>query len=208
MGALSSAKRWAIAIGLPIIISCSAAGPDTASGTTGKSSSETETPAEPKKSAEHVKKETAQAEKDVREELGTVWQYSNSDDEMGRGKIKTAVVRSLKEFEFDFPYADPQRASLTLRVHPKYGKDVILSIERGQFTTDLDGTTVNVKFDGEKPRSYKAAGAEDFNSTVLFIQNYDQFLAKAKKAKRVFIEASFFQEGARVFEFDISNLKF
>lgn len=67
------------------------------------------------------------------------WQYDESSDEMGRGKIRTAVVSSLNEVDFDFPYQGAQRAKLLLRRHPKYGRDVILQVEKGQFLTGIDG---------------------------------------------------------------------
>ena len=70
--------------------------------------------------------------------MGLRWNYEESPDKMGRGAIKQAYISSLNEIEFDFPYREPQRATLQLRKHPKYGNDVILSIERGQFLCHLD----------------------------------------------------------------------
>ena len=67
------------------------------------------------------------------ERLGIRWTYQENADEMGRGMIKHALVNSLNQVEFDFPYNDPQRATLQLRKHPKHGIDVILSIQQGQF---------------------------------------------------------------------------
>jgi hypothetical protein len=142
------------------------------------------------------------------EKSPTAWQYDTSDDEMGRGKIKTATLESTNEFEFDFPYADPQRATLMLRKHPKYGNDAILSVEKGQFLTGINGTSVEVRFDSGKAREYKALEPEDHSTTAIFIERFEDFVARAKKAKKVRIEASFFQEGSRVLEFDVAGLKF
>lgn len=162
----------------------------------------------PPKSDAEVKKAEKEAERAVREAEGTVWAYETEDEDMGRGKVRYARVRSLNEIEFDFPYAEPQRAILMLRRHPKHGNDVILSIERGQFLAGLDGTDVAVKFDNESPRQFHAVEPADHSTTHLFIRGFDRFLAKAKKAKRLKIEAEFYQEGNRVFEFDVSGLKF
>lgn len=77
---------------------------------------------------------------------------------------------------FSFPYAGPQHGTLTLRTHPRYGKNVIFNIERGQIPCPAV--------------SYSAAGPED-NST--------------EKAKTVRISVNVFQEGSPVFEFDVSG---
>jgi len=139
--------------------------------------------------------------------LGLRWQYRESPDEMGRGTIKQAIVCSLNEVQFDFPYLGAQRAMLHLRIHPKYGKDVILTIKKGQFLCGLRGCQVAVRFDNGKAQNFTAVGPADHNTTSIFIRGYDRFLAGARKAKKVYIEAQFYQQGSQVFEFDISGLK-
>jgi hypothetical protein len=139
--------------------------------------------------------------------LGLRWEYEEHAEKMGRGTVKFATVRSLNEVEFDFPYRAPQRATLELRTHPKYGKDVILSIEKGQFLCGIQSCKVSVRFDNGKVQNYSANEPADHRSTILFLRGYDRFLASARQAKKVYIEAMFYQEGTRVFEFDISGLK-
>ena len=135
------------------------------------------------------------------------WNYEEIQDEMGRGNTKIAFVKSLNKVEFDFPYQGAQRATLMLRIHPEYGNDVILSIKQGQFLCNFDGCTVNVRFGEGEPVKYTASGPSDQSATLLFINNYKDFLANIKKVNRVSIEAQFFQEGNRVFHFDVSGLK-
>jgi hypothetical protein len=139
--------------------------------------------------------------------LGLRWEYEESAEKMGRGTIKRATVRSLNEVEFDFPYRGPQRAELQLRSHPKYGKDVILSIDKGQFLCGFRNCQVSVRFDNGKAHNFSAVEPADHRSTTLFLRGYDRFLVSARKAKKVYIEALFYQQGTRVFEFDISDLK-
>jgi len=153
-----------------------------------------------------VEEAVAKKEEDMRR-LGLRWSYEDSADEMGRGRTKTASIRSMNEVEFGSPYHRPQRAWLALRIHPKYGRDVILSIERGQFLCRLEGCTVTVRFDKGKAQDYSAGEPADHRTTALFIRNYDRFVASAKKAKTVYIEAQFYQEGTRVFEFEVAGLK-
>jgi len=138
--------------------------------------------------------------------LGLHWSYSESPDEMGRGTIKKAIVKSLSEFEFGFPYNGAQRATLLIRDHPKYGKDIVIIIDQGQFLCGLDNCKVSIKFDEGKPQAYDANEPADNSTTYLFLANYDRFIKDIKKAKKLYIEATFYQEGSRVFEFDVSGL--
>ncbi len=161
------------------------------------------------RAAEAKKRADEEAAKKEREaqQLGLRWSYEESPDEMGRGNIKTAAIRSVNEIQFKFPYQGAQRAWLQLRLHPRYGKDVILSIERGQFLCRIDTCNVTVRFDQGTPQTYTALGPADHSTTVLFIRTYDRFLANLRKSRQVYIEAQFYQEGLRVFEFDVAGLK-
>lgn len=142
-------------------------------------------------------------------QLGLRWNYQESKDKMGRGTIKQAYVYSENKLSFDFPYQGLQRATLQLRKHPKYGKDVILRIEQGQFLcSSYNGCRVYVRFDNAKPITYNATEPSDHDSTVIFIRNYNSFVSRAKKSEKVYIEAEFYREGTRVMEFSTEGLKF
>jgi hypothetical protein len=78
---------------------------------------------------------------------GTNWIYSEHEDEMGRGTNQFARLTSVNAVKFGFPYEGEQHAILLLRKSPKYGKDVILQIERGQFTSSFVQNFVTVRFD-------------------------------------------------------------
>ncbi|MDT3705485.1 MAG: zinc-ribbon domain-containing protein [Thiobacillus sp.] len=155
---------------------------------------------------ERLAKEALAKQEQHLQSLGLRWNYQDSPDKMGRGTVKLAYVRSLNEVEFDFPYKEPQRATLQLRKHPKYGNDVILDIERGQFLCRLDGCVVSVRFDQGKPLTFSAVEPEDNSTTTIFISNYDRFVKNVRKAQKVSVEAQFFQEGNRVFEFETAGL--
>ena len=140
--------------------------------------------------------------------LGLAWNYSDSQDDMGKGNIRQAYVNSSNTFEFNFPYQRPQRATLQLRKHPRFGKDVILSIERGQFMCGANGCTVQVRFDDGNVQTDSATEPADHSSTALFIRGYDRFVTAAHQSKAVAIEAQFFREGNRVLQFNTSELDF
>jgi len=166
-----------------------------------------------KKYQEKVKFYTAKLQK-VEEDkrlvgLGLKWNYKKSKDKMGRGIIKNAIVHSMNKLNFGFPYQGLQRASLQLRKHPQYGKDVILNIQKGQFLCrSYNGCKVSVRFDNRKPIAYRATEPSDHSSTTIFINDYNSFLKRAKKSQKIYIEAEFFQEGTRIMEFNSEGLKF
>jgi hypothetical protein len=136
----------------------------------------------------------------------STWTYHESQDDMGRGTIKTARMESVNRITFGFPYEGIQRARLTLRQHPAYGKDVMLSIDRGQFLCQIGGCQVLVRFDEAKPQPHSAVAPEDHRTTMLFIQGYETIVTKIARAKTLRIEAQFYQEGPRVFEFQVAGL--
>lgn len=146
-----------------------------------------------------VKKQAAEA-------AAAPWSYSQNDDPMSKGKTYYASIESSNTVRFDFPYSGTQHGTLTLRTDPKYGKDVIFSIERGQILCpSYDGCTIQVRFDDENATSYSASAAADNSTETVFIRNYSQFVEKMMKAKRVRISMNIYQEGAPVFDFDISG---
>jgi hypothetical protein len=61
------------------------------------------------------------------------WSYATSVDPMTGRDSASASIDSENTVSFDFPYQGAQRATLTIRNHPSHGRDVFLSIERGQF---------------------------------------------------------------------------
>lgn len=134
------------------------------------------------------------------------WEYSSSEDKMTGKNSYYATIKSINVLNFDFPYSGNQHATLTFRTHPQYGKDILFSIEKGQFLCGVvDGCTVLVKFDDSKPARYQVGQPSDHSSATLFIHNYSGFVSKMLKSKKILIQAEFFQEGNRTLEFDVSK---
>lgn len=116
------------------------------------------------------------------------------------------MVRSTNTVEFGFPYSGEQHATLMLRTHPRHGKDVIFSIEKGQVLChSYEDCTILVRFDDQKAQSYSAVGAADNSTESVFIRNYSRFVSSMQKAKTVRIAVEIYQQGAPVFEFDVSD---
>jgi len=133
------------------------------------------------------------------------WHYYSTQDDMTSKTVRFADLQSENLVNFDFPYQGEQCATLQIRRHPRYGNDVILSIQRGQFLTRYDGTKVLVRFDDHAPVSFTAFEPADHDSKVIFINGFARFITSMKKAKEVRIEAPFYREGTRVFEFNVDG---
>lgn len=145
---------------------------------------------------------------DEAEAKRSYWEYSQQVDPMGRGNIKHASLESRNTVTFGFPYNKIQRATLHLRAHPEYGKDVILSLEKAQFQCNsYRSCSVKIRFDDGKAQSFEAAEPADNSMDTIFIRGYSRFVTAAAKSRTVRIEAQFYQEGTRVFEFPVQNLK-
>lgn len=137
---------------------------------------------------------------------GLQWNYLQSADQMSNAVTYQATVTSTNSVDFDFPYQGAQHATLTLRSSPRLGKDIIFQIEKGQILCrSYEDCSVQVRFDEEPAANFSAGGASDNSTEFAFIRNYDRFLAKLVKAKRVRIAVAIYQEGSPVFEFDVSG---
>jgi hypothetical protein len=125
---------------------------------------------------------------------------------MGGGSSYEARVSSSNTVDFKFPYSGAQKATLILRTHPHHGEDILFHITKGQILcSSYEGSTVLVRFDDEEPISFSAEGAADHSTNTIFIGNYNRFIGKMLKATKVRIEVTIYQEGSRVFEFDVSS---
>lgn len=154
--------------------------------------------------AEVTEQETVAESK---QEWAGSWYYKEEKDPISGKLILTAQTPSENTVQFSFPYEGSQNGYLNLTTRPREGKSVALFIQKGQFLCAPDPCKLPVKFDDDPVSTYSAIESEDGDSSKVFIYNYDAFVAKMKKAKKVYIEAPFYKEGKRIFEFDVSGFK-
>ena len=83
----------------------------------------------------------------------------------------------------------------------------MLHVERGQFTSSLVQNFVTVRFDEGELQKFVVGDPADGSGDILFIRHYDQFVSQLRKARTVKIEANFYRDGSRVFEFDVHGLE-
>ena len=134
------------------------------------------------------------------------WRYSEQEDKMRNQTTKYAELDSDNLLSFDFPYNGGSTGDLMLRVSAKYGKDVILEVSKGQFLCTFEGCYVHVKFDNQPIVQYGAAEAADGRSDMIFIHNYPGFVQRLRHAKKITIEAEFYQAGWQQLEFSPTGL--
>jgi RNA polymerase subunit RPABC4/transcription elongation factor Spt4 len=138
----------------------------------------------------------------------TKWMYSKSADELSGKPTYSASVKSSNFVNFSSPYNGSQGGTLTLRTHPKYGKNVIFRIEKGQILcSTFDGCAINVQFGNKEAVSFRASTAADHSNNIIFINNYSSFVKLALSVNEVSISPEIYLEGSPVFTFDVSDFK-
>jgi hypothetical protein len=134
------------------------------------------------------------------------WSYFSDTDQMTGRTSRTATIESENTVDFDFPYQGAQHATLTIRNHPSYGRDAILSIREGQILCQsYEDCTIKIRFDDGRAESWSAAGAADHSTTTVFIRSNDRFLQRMRAANVVRIQIPVYQEGNPTFEFRVGG---
>lgn len=129
------------------------------------------------------------------------WDYRSDTDKMSGKKNAEALVQSDNKLEFGFPYKGLNGGHLVVRQHPQYGLDVIVGIDKGQMLCHTSECRVTVKFDDAAPVAFGGSPPADHSSTSIFINNASRFIASAKKAKKILIQFTAYQNGNPVLEF-------
>ena len=95
-----------------------------------------------------------------------------------------------------------------IRKHPRYGKDVIFTITKGQLLCrSYDGCQLSIKFDDKPPIKVSANEPEDHSNETLFLQGYERLVKELKTSKKTVVEVTFYQQGNRTFEFNTADLE-
>jgi hypothetical protein len=138
--------------------------------------------------------------------LSQKWVYETKIDPMTSKEGFYAIIESENSISLGFPYEGDQKGTLKLRNHPSYGRDIILSVERGQILCNTySGCKITVRFDDKKSESWKSLSPSDDSHTSIFIADYEGFLKKMRKSKNIKIQMTFFKEGDQIFEFQVGG---
>ena len=155
--------------------------------------------------------ESKDAEKETANSSQKTWKITTSKDEM-RGSTDTfASIESDNEVEFEFPYNGGSTLSIVVKESQKSGTNVYLSISSGQFEGHaFDGSNyVTIKFDEEPLKKYHFSNESCDESSgsmdVIFLKKEQDLIEKFKTAKKIMIEAPFFDSGSKQFTFTVDK---
>lgn len=162
--------------------------------------------AEQKADAERITQAAAEAEA---QRLAAKWRYRVDTDPMTSKKARYASINSENTLNFDFPYQGEQQGTLILRDHPTHGRDVMVTIDRGQILCpSYQDCRVRVRFDEGSPQRWSAAGPADNSTTVIFLRNEGGFIQRLRAAKVVRIQIPVYQEGEPMLEFHVGGFDY
>lgn len=148
--------------------------------------------------------ETATQEKKAN---ASSWQYKETTDEMTSRTCYYATTTSTNKIEFEFPYEGGSTFYLGVTSRGK-GNEIYLKTNKGQFMTSIMSSEyVRVKFDENGAFDYTYNSPSNGSSDIIFIDNPDHFINQLKNAKKLRIEAPFFNTSRQIVRFDVENLK-
>lgn len=152
---------------------------------------------------------TTNSHKNKKNNPAIAWHYEDNKDEMSGGITHTATVMSANKINLEFPYHGGTIAWFELSNHPRFGRQIIFTINKGQLPCSIfDGCKVLLRFDDSIPIEYFTQPAADGSSNVLFIRDFDKHIVeKLKVSKQLIIEAMFYRSGNHQFKFNISGLE-
>lgn len=135
------------------------------------------------------------------------WKYSEVTDQMTDEIVYFAKTSSINTLNFGFPYSGAQKGSLTIRVHPRHGLDMIISIEQGQILCQsYEDCSVLIRLGSNKPKNQNAAGSADNSRNFIFLRNPEYILPNLSSSKKLLLELPIYQEGNVLLEFKTANL--
>ena len=139
------------------------------------------------------------------------WKYRAYEDKASGKTTFKASLLSENKINLSFPYSGFQNGTLSVRNHPRWGKDIYLKIEKGQILS-IDGYSYDnkyflVRFDDGDVKRWKYVGASDLSSDVIFISNEKKFLEKLINSNKIYITVNLYRDGQNTFVFDSKGLK-
>ncbi len=150
-----------------------------------------------------TKSETAP--KETVSKPATDWEYVTDTDKMTSKLRYFAKITATNRLQFESPYSGGSTGAITLR-NKDNKSEVILTIDKGLFLGGEDHP-INVRFDSDAPVQFDANEPSDMNSTTLFIDPSAKFIKRIKTAKKMIVQAEFYESGRQQMEFNVDGLK-
>jgi hypothetical protein len=133
------------------------------------------------------------------------WTHYSDTDAMSGKITKTALITSSNSHNFGFPYQGETFARLVMRTTGKQ-KDVMIILDQGQIVChSYMNCKIQVRFDDAPAQSFRGSESSDNDPTLVFLSPESKFMVNAAKAKKIIIALTLYQEGIRIFEFDLAS---
>ena len=125
-----------------------------------------------------------------------IWMYDSVTDKISGKEATLATLRSANRHDLHFPYGPGIGARLIIRKHPRLGKDVMVSIDKGQILCrSYNPCTIAVRFDERPAIQFRGLSSATHESDTVFIENFQRFTTELARAKTVIIELPIYQDG-------------
>ena len=152
-----------------------------------------------------------QNESSINDVVKGKWEYTDYIDEASGKTAYKASLLSENKINLSFPYSGSQNGTLSVRNHPRWGKDIYLKIKKGQILS-IDGYSYDnkyflVRFDDGDVKRWNYVGSSDQSSDIIFISNEKKFLKKLTNSNKIYITINIYQDGQNTFVFDSKGLK-
>jgi hypothetical protein len=148
------------------------------------------------------------------------WRLHEGTDEFTKAPWSYAGLLSSNTFEFGFPYQGKQHAVLFVTPHrytDTHGLyySISLKVERGQFLCGSEDCVVYFRFDDGVFDEWRGRPLKDATTNEIMLGWGESFGAndagciylELLRFKSLAVRAAFFQEGTRMFEFNIDGLE-
>ena len=157
------------------------------------------------------KNKVIQDESSINEVVKGKWEYRDYEDKASGKTASKASLLSENKINLSFPYQGSQNGTLSVRNHPRWGKNIYLKIEQGQILS-IDGYSFDnkyflVRFDDGDVKKWNYVGSSDQSSDIIFISNEKKFLKQLTAANKIYITINLYQDGQYTFVFDPKGLR-
>ena len=157
------------------------------------------------------KTKVIQNETSINEVVRGKWEYRDYEDKASGKTAFKASLLSENKINLSFPYSGSQNGTLSVRNHPRWGKNIFLKIEKGQILS-IDGYSFDnkyflVRFDDGDVKRWNYVGSSDQSSDIIFISNEKKFLKQLTTANKIYITINLYQDGQYTFVFDPKGLR-
>ncbi len=132
------------------------------------------------------------------------WQYSQEVDKMTSKTDYYAELDANDEVYFSPPYDGGSMVRLLIRYRDNEN-DIMLEVKPAQFNSDVvNGENIRIRFDNEQPITCNCREPSDYSTTMLFLPS--SLITELKKAKKIIIQAEFYDNGLKEMEFNTEGL--